>query len=114
MEDPRSHEELIVHFSEDEWRILAEFILATENKPVELGELSTSLAPRMPRPSDPLEGTYAVLSPAGRKYGTWGIIKQSTRNPSTWDITMPGAGSESTAQRLALILNGIGSQKGNN
>lgn len=106
--DPNSHEELIVHFSEDEYRILSEFVIAQEGRRPTNGDPLANI----PLPSDPTAGVYSVLSPAGRRYGTWSIMKQSTRNKNTWDTVMPDVGSRETAERLVGLLNSQGPSQG--
>lgn len=122
--DP-ANEEFIVMFSEDEWRILAAYaqsidrivpqseftsnvVFEGEEAPRVVGEAVAGDRMVTPSALDPRNASYAILSPAGRKYGTWSIMRQSNRSSENWDIVMPDVGSAETAKRLVSMLNAPG------
>ena len=125
IENPNSvmNENLVIHFSPEEWDLLAAYAQSIdrvvpqtdlvndgeEKRPGEAAPLERTVTPASLNPAN---ATYAVLSPAGRKYGTWAIMRQSTRTDTNWDIMMPDVGSAETAKRIVAILNAQGADVG--
>lgn len=130
IENPNSvmNENLVIHFSPEEWEILSTFVLHLNADEIQKAFTSNVVfegeeAPRVgeavsgdrmvtPAVMDPRNAKYAVLSPVGRKYGTWAIMRQSTRTDTNWDIMMPDVGSAETAKRIVAILNAQGADVG--
>ena len=125
IENPNSvmNENLVIHFSPEEWDILAAYAQSIDRivNPVGLGNDGEEKRPGEAAPLErtvtpaslnPANATYAVLSPAGRKYGTWAIMRQSTLTETNWDIIMPDVGSAETAKRIVAILNAQGADVG--